>query len=86
MTDREKLTKLLDETFEKQYDRDLDITAYSTANYLLAHDVVPVVRCKDCINAEYFLGSLSCGMARDVIRQENDYCSYGESKDNDSKS
>lgn len=78
---REKIVELLEKTFEKQYDKNLVITAYSTANYLLAHDVVQVVRCKDCINAEYFLGSLSCGMARDVIRQENDYCSYGERKD-----
>ena len=41
-------------------------------------DAVEVVRCKDCINAEYFNGVLCCGMAHDVVRQKNDFCSYGE--------
>ena len=45
-------------------------------------DAVEVVRCKDCINAEYFNGVLCCAMAHDVVRQKNDFCSYGERKDN----
>ena len=48
-----------------------------------AVDAVEVVRCKDCINAEYFNGVLVCGVANDVVRQKNDFCSYGERKDND---
>ena len=39
MTDREKLIELLDETFEKQYDKNLVITARSTADHLLANGV-----------------------------------------------
>ena len=46
-------------------------------------DAVPVVRCKDCINAEYFNGVLCCAMAHDVVRQSNDFCSYGERENND---
>lgn len=41
-------------------------------------DIAEVVRCKDCINAEYFNGVLCCSMAHDVVRQKNDFCSYGE--------
>ena len=36
---REKLIELLNETFEKQYDKNLVITAYSTANHLIANGV-----------------------------------------------
>lgn len=56
------------------------------ADYLLQHDVVPVVRCKDC---EYmslwarkdksgyypFCHKIICGV------KENDFCSYGERKE-----
>ena len=41
-----------------------------------------LVRCKDCINAEYFHGVLCCAMAHDVVRQKNDFCSYGERETN----
>ena len=36
---RDKLIELLDETFEKQYDRNLVIAARPTADYLIAHGV-----------------------------------------------
>lgn len=45
-------------------------------------DIVEVVRCKDCINAEKLCGVLCCAMAHDVVRQKNDFCSYGEREDN----
>lgn len=74
---REKIVELLEKTFEKQYDKNLVITAYSTANYLLAHDVVPVVRCKDCKNRP-------CNRVCKIFKRQMDddcYCSYGERKD-----
>ena len=39
MTDREKLIELLDETFDKQYDKNLVITARNTADHLIANGV-----------------------------------------------
>ena len=36
---REKLIELLDETFDKQYERNLVITARNTANHLVANGV-----------------------------------------------
>lgn len=36
---RDKLIELLDETFEKQYDRNLVIAARPTADYLISHGV-----------------------------------------------
>lgn len=41
---REKLIELLEETFEKQYDRNLVITARNTADFLISHGVVLPVR------------------------------------------
>ena len=51
-----------------------------------AVDAVEVVRCKDCINAEYFNGVLCCAMAHDVVRQKNDFCSYGERRTDEGNS
>ena len=39
MSDREKLIELLDETFDKQYDRNLVITARNTADHLISNGV-----------------------------------------------
>lgn len=62
MADREKLIELLDEACPRPYcsvpDMNCDICDYNhpkwhcvdlrVADYLIANDVVPVVRCKDC--------------------------------------
>ena len=47
------------------------------ADYLLQHDVVPVVRCKDCKHLIFsdFYGE--CSKYVKVVLP-NDYCSYGE--------
>ena len=39
MSVREKLIELLDETFDKQYDRNLVITARNTADHLISNGV-----------------------------------------------
>lgn len=51
-----------------------------------AADAVPVVRCRDCIgkstwynDAEY--GCAICGMSGMCPKSENNYCSYGERKE-----
>ena len=53
-------------------------------------DVVEVVRCKDCKHREespwfdgYRCGNPDEGMASGVVLRDNDFCSYGERKDND---
>ena len=62
-----------------------------SADHLIANDVVPVVRCKDCkhydnseglcwchLNSKFFPGGLDWhGFP------EDGFCSYGERKDND---
>ena len=56
------------------------------ADYLLSKDVVPVVRCKDCKWAEYgkdyepYCNHWKSGLYADV--KVDDFCSYGERKDN----
>lgn len=52
-----------------------------------AVDAVPVVRCEDCIGKSTWFkdaenGCQVCGMSGMYPKSENDYCSYGERKDN----
>lgn len=59
--------------------RDMGFKAFTLADkadYLLANDVVPVVRCKNCKNKgnEDFCPLLS--MAQ--YTEDDDFCSYGE--------
>ena len=69
--------------------------AIDWAILLLAHDAVPVVRCKDCKHTENMM-PLENGngymMGDCILRKEDDitvmvwgddFCSYGERKDND---
>ena len=62
------------------------------ADHLIANNVVPVVRCKDCKYREksrwhdgYQCGNPFDGMASGVELREDDFCSYGERKDNERK-
>lgn len=55
-------------------------------------DAVPVVRCKDCKGSEVFQNDSSGVMARYCkaftlkrMVADDDYCSYGERKDNESE-
>jgi hypothetical protein len=53
-----------------------------------AEDIVKVVRCKDCKryveNKEAFVTYCKRGL-RDVYAKPDDFCSYGERKDNERK-
>ena len=59
--------------------------ALDIANYLIANDVVPVVRCKDCkhLHIKYFATSQFCTLSGSVVG-DDEFCSSGERKDNDS--
>jgi hypothetical protein len=89
---REKLIELLNQSFDKQYCRSGLLTATHTADFLIANDVVPVIRCMDCKHwkpGESMMGNSLDDMQRvgrceyvRFRRLENDFCSYGERKDN----
>ena len=55
-------------------------------NHLIANDVVPVVRCKDCIHCEHILDEFckhwyQCKRKGNFAQKKaDDYCSYGERK------
>ena len=64
------------------------------ADYLLSKDVVPVVRCKNCLYYQETIGKDSgkpCGYGSCYCKSavitgivyDEDFCSYGERKDND---
>lgn len=52
------------------------IKIFHFANHLIANDVVPVVRCKDC---KSYNGHRYCNYHADSV-DDNDFCSYGERK------
>lgn len=65
---------------------DMGVKAFTIdekTDYLLQHDVVPVVRCKDCMNC-YFTrnGGADICMVSGWETEEDDFCSYGERKVN----
>ena len=79
---REKLIKILRTPI---FPHELVDPTEAVADYLLDNDVVPVVRCKDC---KHFGGHGACHChAADengtpIFVREDDFCSYGERKDN----
>ena len=92
---REKLIKVLCIAHNEVTDASLfDDATYAQqieieADYLIANDVVPVVRCKDCIHwydkEETCLKIYSDGAVSPYawqFRKADDFCSYGERKDN----
>lgn len=77
MTEREKLIELLS---TKIHPREGVDPAEVIADFLMDHDVVPVVRCKDCTNR----GTGDCPMERDFpwISSDSDgFCHRGERED-----
>ena len=54
----------------------------STANFLIANDVVPVVRCKDCKHYHHYGEDVYGCRTYGMMKTEHDgFCSYGERKD-----
>ena len=64
-----------------------DCTYNAKADHLIANDVVPVVRCRDCIHWDNWgSGCGGCGIEYEdqgVSKRwlENDYCSNGERRE-----
>ncbi len=48
-----------------------------------SEDAEPVVRCKDCKWKANTIGESWCDFHEFTILSDNDYCSYGERKDDD---
>lgn len=99
MTDRERLIELCNEKIRtmkfQNSDHWYDFTVRTEiiADYLLANDVVKVVRCKDCKHwdkqgfdpiLDVDFGDCKCGHLEDEFHNqtdETDFCSYGELKE-----
>ena len=86
---REKLMKLIASKHELLLNLNTNIpNLFKLAEHLVENDVVPVVRCKDCVHcAVASWGERYCARSRFVTLddlEDDDYCSYGERKDNDS--
>ena len=72
---REKLIELLESSLFPDYDFD------ELADHLIANDVVPVVRCKDCDNTCPGTIGLVCTMWG-CRTPPDGFCFIGERKDN----
>ena len=93
MTDRDRLIELLkeaDENTSKNLIMDYDDAITDNADYLLANDVVKVVRCKDCkhcklqypakAKGEEAIEGYYCYLNREYVNPTH-YCNYGELKE-----
>ena len=75
----------IDAVSEVYYDTpDVNLSAEkfeAAINAILAADVSPVVKCKDC---KYNVGTKKCLNPDSffAVPKDNDFCSYGERKDN----
>ena len=83
---RNRLLKILREPI---FPHELVDPHEAVADYLLDSDVVPVVRCKDCVCGKHpgstmLVGKLvRCALYDPMpMMRCNDFCSYGERKDN----
>ena len=85
--ERNRLIDLLEQA-EGQVNNDVP-SLESMADYLIAHDVVPVIRCKDCIynksKSAEFDNIIFCHKELPKARTLNDFCSYGERKNENGK-
>ena len=75
MADKERLLKILNVPI---YPHEQVDPLEAVADYLIDHDVIPVVRCKDC--ASWKKASMDCGWceAWEGMRYHNHFCNYGE--------
>ena len=88
MTSKERLIEILNVPIYPRVGADLTEVV---ADYLLDNDVIPVVRCKDCMHSyETILGpgceplcGLVCtkGVCVDCIVPKDFFCPYGERND-----
>ena len=79
---REKLTKVLKKCGVWNASKTID----DIADYLIANDVMPIVRCNDCKHRTD--GLCPMDIIEDypwVATKDDDFCFYGESEDNERK-
>lgn len=62
--------------------------ALTMVEYAPTIDAVPVVRCKDCKRSDWYTGANGkhlyyCMEHGSIGHNENDYCSYGERRDDE---
>ena len=83
MTDRERLLEILNVPI---YPHEQVDSLEAVADYLLDNDVIPIVRCMNCV---YRHDSCFAGVGNTYCDRKHTYsaldgyCSYGERKDND---
>lgn len=82
MTDKDRLIELIKQCYEKFRKSDETYIEPYLADYLLANDVVKVVRCKDCtyLRESDMTNKMFCtyhGDYHEVETFPNDYCSNG---------
>ena len=74
---REKLVELIRQIV-------IPFWAGQIADHLISNDVVPVVRCKDCLSFQADeIAAQKTGTCWncEMVREFDDFCSYGERKD-----
>lgn len=73
---REKLIEL----FREIYSKIMVVSFDELADHLIANDVVPVVRCKDCVSGhkQYYGGLFRCNVMGCGGLKPDDFCSCGE--------
>ena len=54
-----------------------------SAELMVSRDVIPVVRCKDCKKRSTCLCPLCHCVSPRINARDDDFCSYGERKDNE---
>ena len=92
MNDKEKLISLLiladpnpyiceSESGSCELTTCTECRARSTADLLIENDFLPVVRCKDCKHLMFSDCYGECGKGHMSIVSPDDFCSYGERKD-----
>ena len=89
---RDRLMELLkkaDKNAEMKFITDYEDAILDNAEYLIANDVVPVVRCKDCKHCRkdaFFDYCDKYSRPFDKLYVEKDhFCSYGERKEDNGK-
>jgi len=82
---RKKPIELVEQGYKKYFNPNWAGDFFGcVADHLIANDAVPVVRCKGCI---YYHKEIGCGFGQcskcNLLPYPDDFCSYGERKDND---
>lgn len=87
MDDKERLVGILDMEVPSKLETDIKVGEATpsevVADHLLSHDVIPVVRCKDCKHLRTHKRCYTCPKRVGAMWDEDlmGYCSNGETED-----